>query len=149
MYPWKSFVTNNTQVTYQNPSTYHSEVKAKVMYIKHQCQGHKVKFFLYPWKGLVKWNTHVKCQSPSTYQSKDISKVTVFNKYIKHQGKGHKVKNFGTHGKVLSQGILMWNIKALALTIPKLEPRFKFLADDGKTEWHTKTICPLIFDLGS
>jgi hypothetical protein len=39
---------------------------------------------------------------------------------VKHQGEGHKVKNFGTHGKVLSQEILMWNIKALVLTIQKL-----------------------------
>ena len=31
----------------------------------------------------------------------------------------HSVKNNGTHGKFLSQGILMWNIKALALTVKK------------------------------
>ena len=29
---------------------------------------------------------------------------------------GHGAKHDGTHGKVLSQGIFMWNIKALALT---------------------------------
>ena len=28
---------------------------------------------------------------------------------------GHMVKNNGTQGKFLSQGIFMWNIKALAL----------------------------------
>jgi hypothetical protein len=43
----------------------------------------------------------------STYQSKDTAKVQIFNKLVKHQGEGHKVKNFGTHGKVLSQEILM------------------------------------------
>ena len=35
-------------------------------------------------------------------------------------GQGHKVKNSGTHEKVLPQGMLMWNIKALALTVQKL-----------------------------
>ena len=34
------------------------------------------------------------------------------------RSKGLKVSD--THGKVLSQGILMWNIKALALTVQKL-----------------------------
>ena len=29
-------------------------------------------------------------------------------------------KNNDTHGKVLSQGIFMWTIKALALTVEKL-----------------------------
>ena len=32
-------------------------------------------------------------------------------------GQGHKVKNDGTQRKVSSQGILMWNIKALELTV--------------------------------
>ena len=38
---------------------------------------------------------------------------------VKLQGQGHRVENNGTHGKVLSQGILMWNIKALALNVQK------------------------------
>jgi hypothetical protein len=42
---------------------------------------------------------------------KNIAKVKVFSKYIKHQVQGHKVKPVGTHGKVLSQQTLMWNIK--------------------------------------
>ena len=36
------------------------------------------------------------------------------------QGKGHSVKNNGTHRKVLSQGVFMCYIKALALTVQKL-----------------------------
>ena len=36
------------------------------------------------------------------------------------------VKNIGTHRKVLSQGILMWNIKALALTVQMLLAKLKF-----------------------
>ena len=36
-----------------------------------------------------------------------ISMVKVFKKWVKLQGQGHRVKNNGTHGKVLSQGILM------------------------------------------
>ena len=40
---------------------------------------------------------------------------------LKSQG-----KNNGTHGKVLSQGIFMRNIKALALSVQKLLARLKF-----------------------
>jgi hypothetical protein len=47
------------------------------------------------------------------YYSKDTVKVEVFNMQVKHQGQGHKVKSVGTHRKVLSRGILMWNIKAI------------------------------------
>ena len=68
-------------------------------------------------------NTHVKYQSTSTNCSKVISKIKVFKKCDKLQGQGHRVKNNGTHGKVLSQGILMWNIKALARTVQKLLAR--------------------------
>ena len=39
---------------------------------------------------------------------------------VKLQSLGHKVKNNGNIGKILSQEILMWNIKALALTVQKL-----------------------------
>ena len=78
-------------------------------------------------KGHVTRNTHVKYQSPSTYHSKVMAQVKVFKKQVKCKGQGHKVKNFGNNGKVLSQGILMSNIKALVLTIQKLWPRLKFL----------------------
>ena len=49
----------------------------------------------------------VKYQSSSTHCAKVISKVKVFHKWVKLQGQGHMVKNNGTHGKVLSQGILV------------------------------------------
>ena len=61
-----------------------------------------------PRKGLITKNTHMKYQSSSTHCSKVISKVKFFKKWVKLEGQGHKVKkNNGTHGKVLSQGILM------------------------------------------
>ena len=71
---------------------------------------------------------------------------------------GDAGKNIGTHWKVLSQGILILNIKALALTVQKLLARLKFqrggqnyrmpeLQNDRMTD-RTKTICPPIFDLG-
>ena len=37
-----------------------------------------------------------------------------------------KVTNFGTHGKVLSQGIYICNMNALPLLVRKLWPRLKF-----------------------
>ena len=67
-------------------------------------------------------------------------------------------KNNGTHGTVLSQGIFMWNIKALPFTVQKLLAWLKIQRggqNDRMTESHndrmtdrTKTICPAIFDLG-
>ena len=45
---------------------------------------------------------------------------------VKLQGQGHMVKNNSMYGKVLSPGILMWNIKALELTVQKLLARLKF-----------------------
>ena len=41
-------------------------------------------------------------------------------------GQGHEVKTFGINGKVLSQGIRMWNMKVLSLTNQKLCPMLKF-----------------------
>ena len=79
-----------------------------------------------PRKGLITRNTPVKYQSSSTHCSKVINKVKVFKKWVKLQDQGHSVKNNSTHGKVLSQGILMWNVKALALTVQKLLARLKF-----------------------
>ena len=52
-------------------------------------------------------NIHVKYQRSSTHSSKVISKVKVFKKWVKLRGQSHGVQNNGTHGKVLSQGILM------------------------------------------
>ena len=69
---------------------------------------------------------HVKYQSFSSHCSKVISKLLVFKIWVKLQGQGHRVKNDGTHVNVLSQGILMLNIKALALTFQKLLTRIKF-----------------------
>ena len=68
---------------------------------------------------------------------------------------GHKDKYLDTSRNILSQEILMWNIKALALTFQKLLARLKFQSggqNDRLTEWQTdrmtKTICPPYFDLG-
>ena len=100
-------------------------------------------------KGFITRNTHVKYQRSSSHCSKVISKVKVFKKWIKLQGQGHRVKNNGNHRKVLSQGILMWNIKALALTVQKLLARLKFQRGQNyRMTDRTKTICPPIFDLG-
>ena len=77
-------------------------------------------------KDLITRDTHVKNQSSSTHYSKVISKIKVFKKYVNLSGQGHKVKHNETYGKVLSQGILMWNIKVLALTVQMLLARLKF-----------------------
>ena len=84
---------------------------------KSRCQGHK---FWYWWKGLVTRNTHVKYETPACYGLKVIINVKAFKMHAKCHSKGQskclKVKYFGNGGKVLSQGIPMWNMKVL--TIP-------------------------------
>ena len=57
---------------------------------------------------------------------KVLARLKFSRKWIKLQGQGHNDKTNGTHGKVLSQGILMWNIKALALAVQKLWAMLKF-----------------------
>ena len=89
----------------------------------------------------------MKYRSSSTHCLKVISKDKVFKKWAKLQGQGHRVKNNGTHRKVISQGILMRNIKALALSVQKLlyVARLQFQKggqNDRMTDM-TKTICPL------
>ena len=66
--------------------------------------------------------------------------VKVFKKWVKLQGQGHRVKNNCTNGKVLSQGILMRNIKALALTVQKLLAKLKF----SKNGMYLKSPLPTI-----
>ena len=62
------------------------------------------------------WNVQVL----APHCSKVINKVQVFKKEGKVQGQGHRDKTVGTKGKVLSQSILMWNIKAQAFIVQKL-----------------------------
>ena len=52
--------------------------------------------------------------------------MSIFKKKKGLKGQGHRVKNNGTHGKVLSQGILIRNVKALALIVQKFLARLKF-----------------------
>ena len=68
----------------------------------------------------------MKYQSSSSHCSKVIYKIKVFTKWVKHQDQGHRYKNNGTLEKLLSQGITMRNIKALALTVHKLVARLNF-----------------------
>ena len=68
----------------------------------------------------------MKYDSPSSYGSYGQG-FKFLNSSSKVKVKGHKVKNFGSNGKVLSEGINMCNIKGLvALTVQKLWPRLKF-----------------------
>ena len=48
-------------------------------------------------------NAHVQYKALALTVQKYIARL-VFKKWVKLQGQGHKVKNYGTHGKVLSQG---------------------------------------------
>ena len=48
-----------------------------------------------------------------------MRKVNVSWKYVNFKGQGHRVKNVGTHGKILSLQIFMWNELTLALAVQK------------------------------
>ena len=65
------------------------------------------------------------------------------------QSQGYRVKNIGNHGKILSQGILVWNLKALTLTVQKLLARLKFQrgGQNNRMTDRINTKCP-IFELG-
>ena len=59
---------------------------------------------------------------------------------------GHRVNNNGTHGKVLSQGIFMWNIKVLPLTVQKIFTALftrLFLNDRGRVVKNGKQSNPV------
>ena len=66
-------------------------------------------------------------ENPSSSDLKVMTKVKVFEKYVKLQSQGHQVKNYDMMRKILSQGMHICNIKALAVLIWKLLPRLKFL----------------------
>ena len=74
-------------------------------------------------KCLVTTNTHVKYESP-------VSNGPMF-KFLKSRSnfkvKVTRQKHYSMLWNGLSQGIHMWNMKALSLTVYKLWPRLKFL----------------------
>ena len=70
---------------------------------------------------------------PKIFNGKKMLRIYYIVARYKLQDQGHRVKNNSTHKKVLSQWILMWNIKALALTVQKLLAKLKF--QRWRTEW--------------
>ena len=63
-------------------------------------------------------NTHVKYESPTSYGSNVMSKVKMSKCRSKVSVKVEIMRSkFGTDGKVLSQGIHLWNIQALLLMV--------------------------------
>ena len=68
----------------------------------------------------------MKYQRSRTHCSNVISKGKVFKKIGQTPRSGSQGKQNGIHRKVLSQGILICNIKALALTVQKLLAKSKF-----------------------
>ena len=94
----------------------------------------------YSRKGLAARNTRVKIKALAFTVQKILSKVKVSGRFtewhnVRMTNKtnticllifdlvGKKIND--THGKVLSQGILMWNIRSLALTVQKLFSKVK------------------------
>ena len=108
------------EMTMCNMEVFRSYDQCNFFFKLVKCQDQKIKFLQ---KDLITRDIHVKYQSSITHvhYSNVISKGKIFKKWVKLQGQVHRVKNNGTHeNKVLSQGILKWNIKALAPTVQKL-----------------------------
>ena len=66
--------------------------------------------------------------------------ILIYSEVFKKIGQGNRVKNNGTHGKVLSHEILIWIIKALALSVQKLLARLNSERggqNDRFTQWQT------------
>ena len=76
----------------------------------------------------------MKYESPNSHGSEVMAKFKFLKSSSKVKVKGHKVKNFGSNGKVLSQGTYMCNMKGLALTVHKLWPSLKFLKNGSKVK---------------
>ena len=119
--------------------SYFSEIITSVNFLKKnvKCEDQK---FKYQQKDLITSNIHVKYQSSSTHFSNVINSVKVFKTYARLQSQGHKVQNVGTHGKVPILKILMWNIKALALTIQMLLTKLKFSKSRSNSKVKVKIV---------
>ena len=106
MYQEEDLVTRNAHLQYESSNIYYLEVMTNVN-LKKNRSNVKVKMFI----------TNKKVLSQGILNMWNINALAL---------QGHSVKNNGTHGKVLSKGTLMWNIKALALTVQKLWGMLKF-----------------------
>ena len=71
-------------------------------------------------------------KSPSSYGSKVMAKIKIFKKVT--QRSRSQGQNFVSNGKVLSEGIHMENMQALALAVQKLWPKLKFLKSSSKVK---------------
>ena len=82
-------------------------------------------------KKILSQYIHVKYKNSGIHFWKVITIVEVFNnnKIGKTPRSRSQVKSVGTHGEVMSQEILIWNIKALVLIVEKILARWKFQAE--------------------
>ena len=71
-------------------------------------------------------------KSPSSHGSKVMAKIKIFK--IVTQRSRSQGQNFVSNGKVLSEGIYMENMQALALAVQKLWPKLKFLKSSSKVK---------------
>ena len=113
---------------YQSCSTHCSKFISKVKVLKKrvklQGQGHRNK------------NNSTLERFYHRKYSKDISKVQVFKQMGQTPRSRSNGEKNGTHGKILSQGILIWNIKAVALTVQKLLAKLNFFKKWVKLQGH-------------
>ena len=88
-----------------------------IIKVLYQCQN-----FWYEWKGIITRNVHVhvKYESHISDGGQVTSIVKVLEYVCQNARQGYKVKSFSINGKASSQGMYMWNMKALPLMVKKL-----------------------------
>ena len=94
----KGFVTWNTHVQYESPTSSGLKVMAKVKHFSKVGQTSRSlgQILWYQVKGLVTWNTHVQYESPTSSDLKVMAKVKVFSKVGQPSRSRSQGKNYGT-----------------------------------------------------
>ena len=105
-FSWKDSVTRNTQVVYQSSSPHNyiaiNKVNVFKKKVKLQGQGHRSKLLV-----LAESSYLINIKALALTVQNLLARLKFKKKLFIFQGQGHRVKNNGTHGKVLSQEILM------------------------------------------
>ena len=103
-----------------------------IMANSNEGKDHKEKYVDNSRKILSLEMTMCNMEALVSYPKEVMTNVNFFLKFVKYQGT--KVKRLSTYKNISSQGIFMWNIKALALTIQRFLETLKFLKNGSNSK---------------
>jgi hypothetical protein len=121
-YPWKGLVTRNTHAKCKSPSTYHSRYIDMLKFsVSRSNTKVKVTRSKIPTERSCRHKEHSCEISEHLYiLIKRYSQGYTFQEVGQIPRLRSQGQKFCTHRKVLSQGLLMWNIKVLLHSIQKI-----------------------------